>query len=276
MLASRLFGAIADDVVADVITRKQALERVSQAIEEVCNIDRGVLEREPMLAISQVVNDAFSIAKYNKTTPAEIGRIYGDWMKRGDGQISEHYTPFAVERAYQSSMEFFSSLSRLSDFRIEYSDFAPWEIGFEFEEGAEIIVYRYRDDLGGAHKFGCRFIAENDSLDIEDVLTFAHPGRKLNEFLIRYQGEALEQFEKAIVVVGSKMLLANESLLLVKEPENLVFFYQVADGNYTLAAAWKDIMLPVTSKEAPPSCENKKNSMLDGIQFEGDNPMKPI
>ena len=63
-LANKLIEEICAHVEADYLTRKQAMERITDAIAKIKVIDGGMCDAEPHYAICQRVNRSFRKAGY--------------------------------------------------------------------------------------------------------------------------------------------------------------------------------------------------------------------
>lgn len=118
-LAAKLVGAVAAEVEADRLTRRQAVERLCEAVHDVRAVDSGMSDSEPFWAIARAVRGAFDKAGFERLDGDDLSLAYGQWAKgRPAADPRKHREPVdretLVERVREAAGEVKAALDELA------------------------------------------------------------------------------------------------------------------------------------------------------------------
>jgi len=235
-LASHLIRGICQDVEADQISRRRALDRMADAMERVSGVDDGVCDPEPLRAFASELNRAFAAAGYVPVGPEDLLRNFEQWSKKGtpvDAPI-----PVSVERVgslLNSFVEALKPVFALPGVSAAVSRSEPWAAAFRKEAASEadIVFYTYRGDLRGDSKLGCIFLGEQ-SMFLEDVFRDAEEmAGYIEEINLLGDGSEVDvgRLARAMSKIGYLMDAVNEISSELVQTERLeIGIEPAADG----------------------------------------------
>lgn len=183
-LARRLVAGICADVEADLVTRRKALDRLSDAMERVADIDGSAPDPDPLRAIAEFVSRSFERAGYLPVSADDLLGHFSAWRRTG-APISGAALPPAVAMAAESAREVTAAAFTLAgrgDVSVAVSEEAPWSPGFHATgaAAADIVLFVHADDPGSvveANPFlGCAILGSEASGYLDWLVSAALPG----------------------------------------------------------------------------------------------------
>jgi hypothetical protein len=153
-LAKQLIQAICADISEDRLTRRQALDRAADAMEQVAAIDEGIADPEPVSRIAARLSEAFDTAGFKPLSGETLREHFEQWRRSGAAVSHTATLPETVALVTSAARAFAVAAEPLfqrSDLKAFIAEARPWEDGFTHEPfaSAELVLCTWRGDVTG-------------------------------------------------------------------------------------------------------------------------------
>ena len=187
-LAQSLVAAVCAEVAADRLTRLSALDHVSDAMERVGEVDRGIEEPDTATAIARRVSVAFRKAGYVPVDGKALTAHYAKWVRAG-APVGKLPLSASVGIAADAARDFAiaaAPLFRRTDITAAVSGFEPWAEGFETDPArdADVALFAWRGDSAGTPHLSAIVMGDGRSVYLEDMPRAPDPVEMLRTKLI--------------------------------------------------------------------------------------------
>ena len=172
--ARRIVGGIVADVSADA-GRRRALDRVSDALEQISDRDGAHPEQVTLDALAARLSEPFAKAGFLPPSGTEIRAHWDDWSRRGvpAGPLSS--CPDGASRAGAFAAAASAAAARLAGIpgvAVASARVTPWDDGFCDEQGnppGAIVVFPWRGDFSGVALMGVALLGPSGASYLDEM-----------------------------------------------------------------------------------------------------------
>lgn len=239
--AQELVTGICIDVVADRITRRQALDRTACALDRVGESDDGISEPDTFDAVAADLSTSFANAGFLAISGPELRRHYFDWGRRGAAITAMVNCPVDISaalRAAKAATDALAALCARSSLQVAVSPCAPWDL--EYVGGdSEAVVFTWTGESSTATYVG--FVLNADDACRHDIETLAGM-RDLSGHIARvvFPRDEMDHVGLAAELgcVASTLRSLNLAVQRINEPDRLGLQLTGSRGLLSITATW--------------------------------------
>ena len=268
-MAARLVGGVLTDVRGDTISRRAAMVRLADAIDQVSDVDEGITGDDAMASIVSSASQAFDEVGFKPVTAAEL-RTALIAQRRNGMPAALVGTPHAVARLAEAAKMVRGSLAVMGDipgFHIKaLQQGGSWQQGniASPEQGASLFVQiaSGEETFSGVSTLSC-VIAGPQSAQFLDLLTDITPESLVGSLGIVSDDE--HRSTRAIRRAAGSVASFNLAAQLIGASDRLGLHLSVLDGIPEIAVRWDGCLIPAEALRSGARIQMLPLDPLDSI-----------
>jgi hypothetical protein len=279
--ACDLMNEICEAMHEGTVVRERIMDRVSDVIEQIASIE--MFEPDPVVFanIARRLNKHLPIVGLRPTSSREIRKHYREWSRQGfpvDKAIEFPDEVAAAETASRALTEAITAVAVRSGISLAVADDGPWcpdgSYARAIQGGADIVLFSWNSDTGGAPYIGCAVASEDSGSYLEEILECGAPALALrDDYLGDRPGLDFDALVEDLTMLLSAMRLVNEAASIASHKGKFSLLLTQTQRGPTLSAVWAGRLLSEFQKveeiKTPISLNISADDLLSDIKDVG-------